>query len=195
MLACFIWHPPPRRGRFRRWSPTARRFSKEFDSRSAMRSQEMAATQAALDALQEVTASAYVFSKSEFSMDFRDFAWNWSAITKKWGNKSKICFLEVFILCLNSLKQYTWSRKSIDKSAGKIVLWVGKSIFYQENPYCLRELIFEIFEGCRRRKQFFDRVGEWRPPEPSQRVREASRKSLQSMRSVQSARDTKILNF
>merc|ERR1719453_1095983 len=33
-------------------------FSKEFDSRSAMRSQEMAATQAALDALQEVTAGA-----------------------------------------------------------------------------------------------------------------------------------------
>merc|ERR1719316_1496825 len=33
-------------------------FSKEFDSRSALRSQEMAATQAALDALQEVTAGA-----------------------------------------------------------------------------------------------------------------------------------------
>jgi len=33
-------------------------FSKEFDSRSAMRSQEMAATQAALDALQEVTAGS-----------------------------------------------------------------------------------------------------------------------------------------
>merc|ERR1719395_50190 len=33
-------------------------FSKEFDNRSAMRSAEMTATQAALDALQEVTAAA-----------------------------------------------------------------------------------------------------------------------------------------